>query len=72
MAATTKERQIIVYPKPYYYAMFKAYITICNNMTSSKAGGEAIKSLIENLPPEKKQQVIAAYNRAKQTSKNTY
>jgi len=70
MSSITQERKVICYPSPKYEALFRAYAAL-NEMSKSAAGAEAIKQLIDNLPPDQKMKVI---NAAKQIngSKNSY
>jgi len=71
--SATQKRRVVCYPSPKYDILFSAYVKV-NEESRSKAAAHAIKCLIDNLPPDKKMQVINAAKElnVKNPSKNSY
>lgn len=71
-ATSIKERRLTCYPQPKYSLMIRAYAEI-KDISDSEAGSEAIKYLIDNLPPHEKEKVIAmVHAKSSNKSKNSY
>jgi len=68
MSSSSQERRVVCYPHPKYFNLFSAYVNV-QGITESQAGSEAIKKMIDALPPEVKRRVE---EKARNNSKNSY